>query len=510
MPMRTMRIPASLSVLSALLVTSAAHAQTPTQSGSEQPPGAADQTPPASAPGPAVEPTPAIPIPETPQKPEPSWFMRPPFVVTNGEGKAQWKLQIYGFAEFDVMNDSTRSFADGLNSNVVAHNDTQAGNNGRTQMTIRNSRLGVEIKAPEIGGIKASGRVEGDFFGYDPNPTGVATPAGAAAPPSEAGFFNNPTWRIRHAFVKLESEYVDLLAGQMYELLGWQNYFFGCSVGFLGMPNELFNRTQQVRLSHAFKSDAVDFEIAAGGFRPIQRDSTIPDGEAGMRLMINHWKGINTPGNGGTAAFPAALGVSGLVRRFKVDGFSTAAIPGSSTDTGWAVAGDLLLPIIPAKDSNDRGNALTLVAEGTMGSGYANEFTGMSAGANFGNVKLNNGNAFVPDIDNGLVAYDPSGNGVLHTIDWKSVFVGLQYYLPPNGRMIIALNASMSDSDNVQKLFPKAGGVFKNSKYADANIFFDTTPSSRLGISYQYSNQTFCDDTTAQNHRFEALALYFF
>ncbi len=425
------------------------------------------------------------------------WFIRPSCVVTAGKPGYQWKLTIYGFAEFDVMNDSTRSFADGMNSNVIAHDGTQAGNLGRTQATIRNTRFGFKVAAPTIGGVKGTGVVEGDFFGYDPNPPTT----------SEAGFFNNPTFRIRHAYVKAESDVVDVLGGQTYHLLGWQNYFFPASLAFLGLPNMLFGRTGQLRVGHTFKSDAVNVDVAVAGLRPIQRDSSVPDGEAGLKIAFNNWKGISTPGNGGTAAFPAAIGVSGLVRRFKVDQFAAKPV-GSSTDTGWAFAADALIPIIPAQDSTDRGNALTLIGEFTVGSADAEQFTGMSAGASF--PALPGGAAFAADVDNGLVTYDPSGNGVLHTIDWRTFEIGIQYHLPPTGRALLAVNYTQGDSDNAASLFPKAAGVFQKSQYADFNLFFDVTPSIRTGLGYQYLKQTFCDNTTAQNQRYEALALFFF
>jgi len=403
----------------------------------------------------------------------------------------------YGFAEFDAMTDSTRSFADSINSNILAHSGTQAASNGRTQATIRNTRFGVKGTVPEIGGVKTSGVFEGDLFGYDPNPPAV----------SEASFVNNPTFRVRHAYVKLESDVGDLLAGQTYHLLGWQNYFFPASLGFLGLPNMLFGRTGQVRLSHTFKSAAVNVELAVAGLRPVQRDSVIPDGEMGLRLAINNWKGISTPGNGGTAAFPAAIGISGLVRRFKVDQFAPRP-SGSSTDNGWSIAADVLIPVIPVVDSTDRRNALTLTGEFTIGSADADQFSGLTGGATF--PTLPGGAAFAADVDDGLVTYDPLGNGVLHAIDWRTFEFGLQYYLPPTGRAILSLNYTQGDSDNMAQLFPEATGVIHKSQYFDANIFFDVTPAARLGVGYQYLRQTFCDNTTSQNHREEIMALWFF
>jgi hypothetical protein len=270
------------------------------------------------------------------------------------------------------------------------------------------------------------------------------------------------------------------------------------------LPNEVFGRTQQVRLGHTFKTDAVNLDFQVGAFRPSQRDSSIPDGEGWLRLQINDWKAMQTPGNGGTAAFPAAIAVSGLVRRYKVDQFSSTP-KDTSTDTGWAVAADALIPIVPASDNADRDNKLTLVGEFTIGSGYANEFTGLNGSGGFAANAANG--AYTPNIDPGLVAYDASGNGVLHTINWRTFLVGLQYYI---GHAIFAANYTQGDSDNMATLYPKSAKAITKSQYVDGSIFYDVTPPVRLGLGYQFLTQTFVDGQTPRNHRVEALALYFF
>lgn len=526
--------PKSLAVLivaPGLLVASAAHAQSN------------DKPPAESAEQRSQELAPPIALP-TRQTVAPTavnpWFVRPPFVLTAGDA-AQWKLTIYGFAEADMMGDSTRSFNDGLNNNVIAHNQTQAGDNTRLQFTIRNSRLGFKADAPEIGGVRSSGVLEFDLFGNQPNINAGGGSSGQAPGPgdtTEAAYFNNAAFRVRHAYVKLEDDVVDVLAGQAYHLLGWQNYFFSASCGFLGLPNELFNRTAQLRLSHTFASDAVNFDIAVAAFRPAQRDSAIPDGEGGLRLAINHWKGITTPGSGGTGALPAALGVSGLMRTFRVDPYTGA--PGTPIPlSGWALAADILLPIIPVKDSTDRGNALTITGEFVTGTGEADQFTGMTAGATMPNVlplpagvntNLNGtaapqdsasaplvGAPYTPDIDPGLVAFDKTG--ILHTINWQTFIVGVQYYLPPTGRVFITGNYSQGNSNNIASLYHpasttqpwiNAGAVFQSSWYVDGNLFFDITPAARAGLSYQRVTQTMADATTAYNNRYEMTWLYFF
>lgn len=476
---------------------------------------------------------------QTPAEPVNPWFVRPPFTITAGPA-ADWKLTIYGFAEMDAIHDSTRSFNDGLNNGVVAHVTTQAYQNSRTQFTVRNSRLGFRAEAPPYSGIRTGGVLEFDLFGNLPSVnSGGGSPGQAAgnATTTESVYFNNAAFRVRHAYVTIQDPVVDVLAGQTYYLLGWQNYFFGTSAGFLGLPNELFNRTPQIRLSHTFETNLLNIDVAAGAFRPAQRDSAIPDGQAGLRLVFNHWKGISTPGSGGTTALPAALAVSAMQRAFKVDPY--APLPGPPIRLlGWAVAFNFLLPIIPAKDATDRGNALTITGEFVTGTGDADQYTGMTAGATMPNVyplppdtPVNNtgmavppspgtaplvGLPYTPNVDPGLVAFD--SNNFLHTINWETFVVGVQYYLPPTGRLFVSGNYSGGYSNNIASLFhPNAvtqpwvnsWTVFQWSQYFDANLFFDVTPAMRVGASYQRVKQELADDTIVHNDRFEMTFLYF-
>ena len=476
-----------------------------------------------------------------PPNPVHPWWIRPSMTLTAGKA-AEWSLTIYGFAEADMIGDSTRSFNDGLNSNVIAHNDTQAGDNTRAQFTIRNSRLGFKAAAPPIGGFTASGVLEFDLFGNQPNINGGGGSPGVAAGAgntTEAAYFNNAALRVRHAYVEIKDPVVDVLAGQAYHLLGWQNYFFPASCAFLGLPNMLFNRTVQLRLSHTFETDPINVDIAAAAVRPAQRDSATPDVEGGLRLAFNHWKGITTPGSGGTGALPAAIGVSGLARQFRVDPYAPLPAPPIPL-VGWALAGNILLPLIPVKDSTDRGNALTLTGEFVTGTGDADQYTGMTGGATMPNVNplpvdapVNAmgasspqvsmgaaplvGTPYTPDVDPGLVAFDT--NGLLHTINWKTLVVGFQYYLPPTGRVFITGNYSRGQSDNIAGLYHpysptqpwvNSQAVFKSSWYVDGNIFFDVTPAARIGLSFQRVNQEFADGTSAYNNRYETTWLYFF
>ena len=438
-----------------------------------------------------------------------SWFSRPPLAVTVGQGAAQWRATIYGFVEADVINDSTRSYGDAIGGSLVARNEVYAGQVGRTQFSIRNTRFGFTLESPKVGGIKPSAVLEGDFFGNQPG-----TPPSV----SEAEYFNSPTFRIRHAYLKLEDDIVDVWAGQTYYLFGWQNYFFPASLEFLGLPNQLFGRTAQVRLGHTFSAGLWDVDVDVAALRPAQRDSEIPDTNAGLRLSYNGWKGISTPGNGGTGAFPLSLGVSGALRKFKVDAFTAPPPESSNNATGWGVSLDALVPVLGAADSNDRGNRLTLTGSFVVGTGIADLITS-GGGANFPTLPnaamASPAPTYTADIDDGIVAFDNAG--VLHTIDWQTFMAGIQYYLPPSGRVILAVNFSESYSKNMATLFPRGGSeimlaarVAKLSRYADANAFFDVTPAVRVGASFQYTTTEYIDGQSPRNLRTMAQALYFF
>jgi hypothetical protein len=440
---------------------------------------------------------------------EASWFARAPLAFSVGRGAQKWTLTAYGFVEVDYIFDSTRSYDDSIGGALVARSDTYAGRVGRSQFSIRNSRLGFILESPVIAGVKPSALIEADFFGN------------ATSPPStsESTFFDSPGFRLRQAYLKLQNDYIDVVAGQTYDVFGWQNYFFPCTVEFLGLPNQLFSRDAQLRLSHTFgASGPVGVDVAAAAVRPAQRDSMVPDVNAGLRLSANHWRGISTPGNVGTVALPLSIGVSGTLRQFKVNAFTPPPTQSSNSAMGWGVSVDALVPIIPATNANDRGNRLTLTGSFVTGTGIA-DLINANGGASFPTLpnpaQANPPPLYTPDIDNGLVSFDTQG--VLHTIDWQAFRVGIQYYFPPTGRLILSANYTQANSKNMAKLFPMGGAeiellgsVANVSQYADANLFWDVTPAVRIGASGQYTRVEYLDGDRPHNLRAMGQAVYVF
>jgi hypothetical protein len=404
---------------------------------------------------------------------------------------SKWSTSFYGFVETDFISDSTESFNESAGNGAISRPGSYAATHKRFMIGARHSRIGFRLNVPELGGIRTSANIEADFLGNQPSPL------------SESAFFVNATFRLRHAFMKIETEYVDVLIGQTWQLFGWQGYFHPNTVEIQGVPGQVFSRSPQIRLSHTFKLEPVSVEVAVAASRPPQRDAGLPDGQAGIRLTLNGRKGVRTAGGTGTSADAAALGVSGALRRFNVAEFTAAPVNDVST-SGSAYSIDLFFPIIEGT-LKDKGNALTFTGSFANGSGFADLFTGLTGGTRF--PGLPPPATYNPNIDTGLAIFLP--DGTLHTVDFRAYIVGLQYYLPPDGRFWVSSNFSQTYSENAANFGP-ANGVFNRAWWADGNIFMDVTPAVRVGLEYAYFSQTYVDNVNATNHRFQMSAWFLF
>jgi hypothetical protein len=477
-------------------------------------PGIASAQEPASAP--LVEPSPVSPmapaeivpatLPATPPSqplevaPTPTQTTAASPAVDNKVDEAKkWVPTIYGFAEFDSIIDTTQSFNDLAGNQAIARPGSYAGEHDRVTFGVRNSRIGFKLAAPQLGEVKASALIEADFLGNQP--------AGTA----ESALFTSPLLRVRHAALKLESPYLDFLFGQSWALFGWQPYFHPNSVDIQGLPGQIFARSPQARVSHRFKSDAVDFELAVAALRPPQRNGAVPDLQAGARLFFNNWKGVHTTGSAGTAGDSAAIGVSGVTRHFAVPELS-AAPKSSQSKQGWGFSADVMLPIVPST-AEDRSNGLVLTGSYVRGEGIAGLFTGLNGGVTtypaLPKDAMGAAQTYVPDIDAGDVMFDKSGK--LQTVGWQALMAGLQYYFPGSGKVWLSANYSNLKSHNAADLTNgKTAAVFKNSQWADINLFWDAVPQVRFGVEAAWYEQTYADDQKAHNVRGQFTSLFIF
>ena len=411
----------------------------------------------------------------------------------------KFDMSMYGFIELDGIFDSTQSFNELAGNALVARPGTFAGEHGRTLVTMRNSRLGFKVRTPQWQKVSLHGTFEFDLLGNQP-PTAT-----------ELQTFVNDTFRVRHAFVELRSPWVNVLIGQSWQLFGWQSFFHPATVAIQGVPGQVYSRAPQLRLSHIFQAGTVQIETALAAARSPQRDSAVPDGQAGVRLSFDRWKGVHSVGSTTTTVDSASIGFSGALRYFSL-AVPTAAPPGNADTNsalGWGVSVDAVLPVIPA--SERRAWALTLNGSLVRGTGIGDFYTGLTGGVAFpASPPLVKGYApSFTDIDNGIALYTTDLK--LATVGWQSFLVGLQLYLPPRGKLWLASNFSQMDATNTTDFTPSStSGVLMRSRWADVNVFADVMPGLRLGVEYSWFWQQYDDAGEAQNHRFQLSAFYIF
>lgn len=477
-------------------------------------PEATPPSPPAPAPAqtpaaPSVDTAPPAPPPAAP----PPWVGAPPSEgLVPAIAIGQWRTRIYGFGEVDFIHDSTQAFPDlgGQLSTAIPKNYDYAGSRGQFYATARNTRLGVLVNPPDVAGVHSTFTLEGDFMGNQPSDS------------TESTTVANGLFRMRVASLLLESDIVDVLVGQAWDLFGFQPFFAPASDFLLPIPGEIQKRDIQLRLSHTFHTPALDVEIGVSGNRPPQSAAEVPEGQAGLRFSFNGWKGVHTPGTDGQRVVGASLdgltiAFSGSARQFRVSDFEptpagTSPDPHSSNAaTGYALAADALIPILPPESLTNRANALTLTGEVTSGTGYADLLGGLVSNGGGPNAPVSgypmipgSPDPYVPNIDPGLVTYDNAGN--LHTIDWLTFTVGAQYYLPfARGRFFVSANYAEAHSDNVAQWADpgQVPYIFTKTQYYDGNLFWDASQAIRVVLSGQFYKQTFADSESASDVRTE-------
>jgi len=466
------------------------------------PPAAPAESPPAPPPAaaPAPEPAPA-PAPAPPPKPN---------------------MTFYGFVEVDAMHDSTQSFQDGVNLNKIARSSSFAGQRGRTQFNLKNTRIGFNLSAPEWNGIKATGQIETDFNG---NEGGVAYPPQGLTQYSntEQNWYGSTVLRVRMAWVKVATDIVDISAGQQNFLFGLSPYFLPATTAFLSIPGLPYGRSLQFILSKTISSDDFGVDISVGAQRPPARDGEAPDGEGAVRVWFPKWKGLGTHGAGQASAAPLQIGASALYRHLNFGPFSNTGLTPTTTrnsENAYGINADLWVPIVPGT-ADDLSNALTLYGGFTTGTGIADMFVGMPGNftwrtfppAMMGGAPVPYTNSF---IDSGLVTYDAFG--VSHTIDWMGYTAGLQYALPvEKGKLFrVSANYGHNESGNLKNFVPaNFSASYDKIDYVDANLYIGLGGAAQFNLSWQGTFQKFLpaysgDGGNEVNHRFELSAFYFF
>jgi hypothetical protein len=264
-------------------------------------------------------------------------------------------------------------------------------------------------------------------------------------------------------------------------------------------------------VSKSIKSAPINIEIAAAVVKSPQRDSGTPEGQGGLRLIVNKWTGVQTVNSTGTQISPLSLGVSATVRHLAIPEFK-AGSTNSIDRIGWGIAAGAFIPVIPGR-ADKRGNSLSLTGEYAWSLGASDEYVGMTAGlatnpALPNPTMMNPPPTYDPRIDTGMIVVNADGS--THLIQWETFMVGAQYTFPGlNGRLWTSLNYSRSDSNNTT-LHGPGKAVRKGEDFVDANLFGDITAAFRVGVEYAWFQDHYGDGVDATNHRFQLSAFYIF
>jgi hypothetical protein len=250
--------------------------------------------------------------------------------------------------------------------------------------------------------------------------------------------------------------------------------------------------------------------------RPPQFDAQVPDFQGAIKFGIDDWKGVQTIGSTGTTISSAALSVSGAIRQYKLPGTApTSSTTQAYNATGLLAAADLLIPILPAKERHEW--AITLLVEGSIGTGAADQFTGLTGGAGVGSPPGYAGAvpySTVADVDPGLVGWSNKATAAtlstaLQTVDWETVIANIQIYLPPEGKMWLSGTFSTSYSDNIGN-FGTAKAVASHIDYYEAALWGDIVPGVRMSLAFDHNRDTYGDGMIPSNNAVQYSAYFIF
>lgn len=381
------------------------------------------------------------------------------------------KVDIHGFAELDLIGDDTESFKETIGNAAVSKPGTTAGGNGQMLASPRNSRISFLAQVPEVNGWKSKGYLELDFLGYDPAPNYQGASTTLVSAPTESAFYTQPGIRIRHAYVEVQKDGWDILAGQFWTLFGWQaDYLLSTMTPGASVMGELFQRTPQVRVSKTFGDDTkVQVSIAAD--RPEESASEAPNFDGGLRFSLGGGpKARFASPVGPVNAVPFSIGLSGTLRNYAY-GTAGTNVDLDKTAQGEAVAVDLQLPVVPTNAEGD-SPSLVLTGEWTGGKGDADQlflWTGGLAPLSTASNGIN--------LDAGVGGFQ-NGNFVL--VDMQSWDGQLQFQFPKAWATFVTAGYGENFSDNVGNL----GGTYNDGSVIFANLLHDFSAQVRAGVEY--------------------------
>jgi hypothetical protein len=433
------------------------------------------------------------------------------FLASTASGQAIANVVLYeketvkfytgGYAALDMFSDTTQGIEEIVGSTPVARPGTVAGETGRTIFSSRSSRFALGVMTSR-GSLKTKAHIEADFLGYQP-------PVGGGV--NEAGYYQNPTLRLRHAYFLAEDQGWSILAGQYWSLFGWQMDYITRTVSLPPMTGTLFARTPQLTvMKQLSSSDYSSVTFAVSAARPVQRDSQIPNFDGGIKFAFSGRQAPYSLSNGDLKLAATSVAVTGTFRQLShpsVAGGKTISLHKKVS----ALAVDFILPILTAESEKDFGNSLVLAGEYTIGSGHGDYFPRWTGNLANPNASQPQGATIQqPFVDTGVEGFANADNS-LQPVTLKTWNVNLQYHLPAGLDAWATIGAAELAAPNAKDL--KANGstvVYDRQRGAYANLVYNFSPEIRVGLEYALMQTRYVDAVSAQNHRVQITTWYRF
>ena len=233
-------------------------------------------------------------------------------------------IQLYGYLKLDAAYDSSQ--VDNGNYAKWVEQENAKSDDDQFNMTANETRLGMLINGPDSGLMKASGRVEVDFY--------------------EGGSENKARLMMRHAYMKLDwpGERFNIIAGQTSDVISplvpsTVNYSVGWWTGNIGY------RRPQVRLTKEYGLDAqTDLKLEGALARTIGRDNasltgTTDSGEDAGFPSVQARAGLLLP------VFGSKHSDVGLSGHWGQEEYDTTAGGRNEEFTSWSLNVDFTQPV---------------------------------------------------------------------------------------------------------------------------------------------------------------------
>lgn len=363
-----------------------------------------------------------------------------------------FEVSLYGYLKLDASYDTARTVAGNLMYYVLP--EAPEGSREEFNMTARETRIGLDLRVPEIDGLRIFGRIETDFYG--------------------GGAENSANLRMRLAFVDIERDGWALRAGQDWEtfintLPRTVNFSYLADAGALGL------RRPQVRLSRVSPvGDNSRLITRVAAARTIGQDidgGGQDDGAAAGYPSVQASVALETPGLARRLAMVALSGHYGTetVSPYTDPDGTDGPVDVPETDyESWSVIASVMFPLT---------ESLLLQGSFWQGANLDNYFGGIGQGINRQQQKV---------------------------IGARGGWAQLMVDISPQVNLNLGYGLDNPDSADLNP-----GDRAQNELWF-ANVFYHINKAAVLALEYSHLSTDYRDGETAVNNRVQGSVIFRF